>query len=222
MKMTWFSLILFLSLTINNLSEASHHGRKLHSAVVSGTVYCDICSQEDFSKAHHFISGASVAVECKDGDSMLSFRQETKTDEHGEFKVRLPFSVTKRVKKIKRCSVKLVRSSEPYCAVASSAPSSSLNLKKTSQGTHIFSAGLLSFKPLEQPNLCNKKPSVADSKESNTKSTMEFGQPNYPVFPPPLQDPAPPQSPPLLPNLPPLPQLPPLPSLPLPPFPPIP
>ncbi|XP_039021229.1 RNA-binding protein 12-like [Hibiscus syriacus] len=150
---------------------------------------------------------------------MPSFRQETKTNEHGEFKFRLPFSVPKRVKKIKRCSVKLVRSSEPYCAAAPSATSSSLNLKSTNQGTQTFSAGFLSFKPLEQPNLCNKKPSAADSKESNTKSTMEFGQPNYPVFPPPL---APPQPPPLLPNLPPLPPLPPLPSLPLPPFPPIP
>ncbi|KAK8674198.1 hypothetical protein V6N13_112494 [Hibiscus sabdariffa] len=150
---------------------------------------------------------------------MRSFRQETKTDEHGEFKVRLPFSVTKRVKKIKRCWVKLVRSSEPHCAVASSsATSSSLNLKSTNQGTHIFSAGFLSFKPLKQPNLCNKNPIVADSMESNTKSTMEFGEPNYPVFPPPLEDPAPPQPTPLLPSLPPLP----LPPLPLPPIPPIP
>ncbi|GMI69034.1 hypothetical protein HRI_000572800 [Hibiscus trionum] len=222
MKMTWFSLILLLSFTINSISEASH-GRKLRSAVVSGTVYCNICSQEDFSESHHFISGASVAVECKDGDSMPSFRQEALTDEHGEFKVGLPFSVTKRVKKIKRCSVKLVRSSEPKCAVASSSATSlSLNLKSTNQGTHIFSAGFLSFKPLKQPDRCNKKPNVADSMESNTKSTMEFGQPNYPVFPPPLEDPAPPQPTPLLPSLPPLPQLPPLPPLPLPPFPPIP
>ncbi|GMI69040.1 hypothetical protein HRI_000573300 [Hibiscus trionum] len=111
MKMTWFSLILLLSFTINSISEASH-GRKLRSAVVSGTVYC-----------------ASVAV--------------------------FP-------------------------------------------------------------------PPLEDSMESNTKSTMEFGQPNYPVFPPPLEDPAPPQPTPLLPSLPPLPQLPPLPPLPLPPFPPIP
>ncbi|PPE00119.1 hypothetical protein GOBAR_DD02836 [Gossypium barbadense] len=193
MKMSWFSLVpLLLSLAINNLSEASH-GHKLRSAVVSGTVYCDICFQQDFSKAHHFISGASVAVECKDGDSRPSFRQVAKTNEQGEFKVRLPFSVTKHVKKVKGCSVKLVRSSEPYCA------------------------------PLKLPNLCNKKPSVvADSKEYNTPHTLDFEQPNYPIFPPPLEDPATPRPSPLLPNLPPLPQLPPLPPLPGLPFPPIP
>ncbi|KAG4139339.1 hypothetical protein ERO13_D07G186300v2 [Gossypium hirsutum] len=223
MKMSWFSLVpLLLSLAINNLSEASH-GHKLRSAVASGTVYCDICFQQDFSKAHHFISGASVAVECKDGDSRPSFRQVAKTNEQGEFKVRLPFSVTKHVKKVKGCSVKLVRSSEPYCAVASSSTSSSLHLKSTKQGTKVFSAGFLSFKPLKLPNLCNKKPSVvADSKEYNTPHTLDFEQPNYPIFPPPLEDPATPRPSPLLPNLPPLPQLPPLPPLPGLPFPPIP
>ncbi|PPS10147.1 hypothetical protein GOBAR_AA10514 [Gossypium barbadense] len=170
MKMSWFSLVLLLlSLTINNLSEAGH-GHKLRSAVVSGTVYCDICFQQDFSKAHHFISGASVAVECKDGESRPSFRQVAKTNEQGEFKVRLPFSVTKHVKKIKGCSVKLVRSSKEY----------------------------------------------------NTPHTLDFEQPNYPIFPPPLEDPATPRPSPLLPNLPPLPQLPPLPPLPGLPFPPIP
>ncbi|XVE78584.1 hypothetical protein DITRI_Ditri13aG0157700 [Diplodiscus trichospermus] len=219
MKISWFPLILFLLTSIiRNLSEASH-SHKLHSAVVIGTVYCDTCFQQDFSKPTHFISGASVAVECKDGSSRPSFRQEVKTNEHGEFKVHLPFSVSNHVKKINRCSVKLISSSEPYCAVASTATSSSLHLKSRKQGTHIFSAGFFTFNPLKQPNLCNQKPSVQDSKQDNTeKGTLGSGQPNYPIFPPPLQDPAaPPRASPLLPNLPPLPQLPPLP--PLPPFP---
>ncbi|XWS36861.1 hypothetical protein CRYUN_Cryun20dG0121800 [Craigia yunnanensis] len=220
MKMYWFPLILLLSSTINNLSEASHR-HKFHSAVAVGTVYCDTCFQEGFSKPTHFISGASVAVECKDGSSRPSFRQEVKTNEHGEFKVQLPFSVSKHVKKIKRCLVKLASSSEPYCAVASTATSSSLHLKSRKQGTHIFSAGFFTFKPLKQPNLCNQKPSVQDSKQDNTENTLGFGQPNYPIFPPPLQDPATPQPSPLLPNLPPLPQLPPLPTLPGLPIPPI-
>ncbi|XVF31613.1 hypothetical protein REPUB_Repub17cG0006300 [Reevesia pubescens] len=226
MKMSWFPIILFLSLAINNqnLSEASHN-HMLHSAVVVGTVYCDTCSQQDFSKSTHFISGASVAVECKDGNSRPSFRQELKTNEHGEFKVLLPFSVSKHLKKIKGCSVKLISSSEPFCGVASTTTSSSLHLKSIKQGTHIFSAGFFTFKPLKQPNLCNQKPSVQDSKQVNTQNTLGFGQPNFPIFPPPLQDPATPQPSPLLPNLPPLPQLPtlpplpPLPGLPIPPIP---
>ncbi|XVF81776.1 hypothetical protein PTKIN_Ptkin15bG0183600 [Pterospermum kingtungense] len=211
LKMSWFALILLLSSTFNSFSEASH-SHKLHSAVVVGTVYCDTCFQDDFSKQAHFISGASVAVECKDGSSRPSFHQEVKTNEHGEFKVDLPFSVAKHVKKIKRCSVKLISSSEPYCAAASTATSTSLHLKSRKQGTHIFSAGFFTFKPLKQPNLCNQKPSVQDSKDLS----LGFGLPNYPIFPPPFQDPAAtPQPSPLLPNLPPLPRLPQLPPLPL-------
>ncbi|KAK3212272.1 hypothetical protein Dsin_016978 [Dipteronia sinensis] len=204
MKMSWFFIIFFLCFTISNL-EATPDQKKLPSTVVVGTVYCDTCFQENFSKSSHFISGASVAVECRDGTSKPSFRQQVKTDEHGEFKIPLPFSVSKHVKKIKRCAVKLIKSSEPNCAVASTATSSSLHLKSRKEGTHIFSAGFFTFKPLHQPNLCNQKPSLENSKALDD-----------PSFPPPIQDPTTPDLPgiPLLPKLPPLPQLPPLPPLP--------
>ncbi|XAR51616.1 hypothetical protein NMG60_11006293 [Bertholletia excelsa] len=201
--MSWFLTIIVLSLALGNLSEA--HGKKLPSAVVVGTVYCDTCFRSDFSTTSHFISGAVVAVECRGAGSKPSFREEVKTNEHGEFKVHLPFSLSKYVKRINHCSVKLISSSEPYCAVASTATSSSLRLKSRKQGTHIFSAGFFTFKPLKQPALCNQKPSD-------------------PSFPPPIQDPPTPFLPPIehghLPSLPPLPKLPPLPELPtLPPLP---
>ncbi|KAL5739309.1 hypothetical protein ACOSQ2_028489 [Xanthoceras sorbifolium] len=213
MNMSWFFIIFFLSFTISNL-EAIPDQKNLPSTVVVvvGTVYCDTCFQDDFSKSSHFISGASVAVECRDG----SFRQEVKTDEHGQFKIPLPFSVSKHVKKIKRCVVKLIKSSEPNCAVASTATSSSLHLKSRKEGTHVFSAGFFTFKPLNQPNLCNQKPSLENSKEFNFNKVPSIPPVDNPTFPPPIQDPTTPDLPPipLLPKLPPLPQLPPLPPLP--------
>lgn len=72
--------------------------------------------------------------------------------------VELPFRVGKHIRSIKRCTVKLVNSSEPYCSVASSATSSSLHLKSRKQGIHIFSAGFFTFKPLKEPELCYQKP----------------------------------------------------------------
>ncbi len=171
-------------------------------------------------------AGASVAVECKGATSSKpSFRKEVKTDDHGEFKVLLPFSVSEHVKTIEGCSVKLIGSSEPNCAVASTATSSSLHLKSRKQGTHIFSAGFFTFKPLKQPNLCNQKPSI-----QNSKKAVSLPPTDGLAFPPPIQDPAVPDLPPpinhyflpplpRLPELPPLPQLPPLPGLPFPPFP---
>ncbi|XP_010260908.1 PREDICTED: vegetative cell wall protein gp1 [Nelumbo nucifera] len=215
-RMFWL-LIFSFGLLFNNLSEAKHE-KKLPSAVVVGTVYCDTCFQQDFSRTSHFISGASVSVECGDGGSEPSFHQEVQTDEHGQFKVHLPFAVSKHVKSIKGCSVKLISSSEPFCAVASTATSSSLHLKSRKQGVHIFSAGFFSFKPLKQPDLCNQKPKLETSKEFSPKKTG-LSSPSLPLFPPVTQDPTVPSSPPAtqnpaLPQLPPLPQLPQLPPLP--------
>ncbi|XP_028764914.1 formin-2-like [Neltuma alba] len=206
--MPWFLVILFLSLTFGNVSEATKHPS---AAVVVGTVYCDTCFQRDFPMSSHFISGASVAVECKDGNSKPKFRKEAKTDEQGEFKVQLPFSVSKHVKRIKGCTVKLVSSSEPYCAVASAATSSSLRLKSRKQGEHVFSAGFFSFKPLKQPNLCNQKPRIENSKQVGSLKTA-FSPNVDSTFPPPIQDP--PTRDGFLPPLPQLPEIPPLPPLP--------
>ncbi|KAG4925947.1 hypothetical protein AAZX31_18G254700 [Glycine max] len=207
--MSWFLVILFLSLTFGITHSEASHDKKLPSAVVVGTVYCDTCFQQDFSTGNHFISGASVAVECKDGygRSKPRFRKEVKTDEHGEFKVQLPFSVSKHVKRIKGCTVKLINSSEPYCAVASAATSSSLCLKSRKEGLHIFSAGFFSFKPLRQPVLCNQKPSIQNIKGPDYVKHI-FPPKIDPSFPPPLQNPKTPGG--LLPPIPGLPDLPPL------------
>ncbi|KAI3452176.1 hypothetical protein Pfo_008841 [Paulownia fortunei] len=222
--MSWFWTIIFLSFTFsNNLSEANHQ-KKLPSAVVVGTVYCDTCFQQDFPKASHFIAGASVAVECKDTSSRPSFRQEVKTNKHGEFKIHLPFSVSKHVEKIRGCSVKLISSNEPFCSVAATATSSSLHLKSRKEGGHIFSAGFFTFKPLKQPQVCDQKPSIENSKKlmNSAEKLSPISNPNDPTFLPPIQDP--PSDPPalggylpplpLLPNLPPLPPLPEIPFLP--------
>lgn len=153
------------------------------------------------------VTGALVAVECTDENSKPSFRQEVKTDEHGEFKAKLPFSVNKHVKKIKRCSVKLLSSSQPYCSIAASATSSSLKRLKSSkhgETTRVFSAGFFTFKPENQPEICSQKP-----------INLRGSKPLFPdpSFPPPIQDPVPDNPLPILPILPPLPDLP-LPTLP--------
>ncbi|XP_027151338.1 vegetative cell wall protein gp1 [Coffea eugenioides] len=219
------SLVCRLIFFISFVSSEARTPEKLPSAVVVGAVYCDTCFQQGFSKDSHFISGASVAVECGDENSKPSFREVAKTNEHGEFKVHLPLSVSKHVKKIKGCSVKLISSSEPYCAVASTATSSSVHLKSRKDGTHIFSAGFFSFKPLNQPALCVQKPIISRSNElPNTAKLTSISDPDDPNFSPPIQDPPTSDPLPVVGNyVPPLPQLPNVPSLPtLPPLPPLP
>jgi hypothetical protein len=137
-------------------------------------------------------AGASVEVDCKDEHEISKprFKKQVKTNEHGEFRIQLPFSISKHVKRIKGCVVKLVSSNEPYCSIASTATSSSIHLKSRKQGLHIFSAGFFSFKPLKQPNLCNQKPSIQNTnKLVDSLRRNSFPPTIDPSFPPPLEDP---------------------------------
>lgn len=162
-----------------------------------------------------------MAVECNVTNSKPRFYKEVKTNKHGDFKVELPFSVGKHVKKILGCSVKLIRSNHPYCALAATTTSSSFHLKSRSPRTHIFSAGAFTFKPLTQPKLCKHKSNVQIPNNLNSVKSSNID----PTFPISFLDPQTPEFPPVddigqfapmpkLPSLPPLPQLPPLPSLP--------
>lgn len=218
----WPLSLVILILTVSCTSEARHHHKK-PSAVIVGAVFCDTCFQDDLSKGSHYISGATVAVRCAEGRSRPEFYQEVKTDNQGNFKVQLPFSVSKHVKKIEGCIVKLVKSSEAYCAVASTATSSLIHLKGKKGGKHIFSAGFFTFKPFKQPGVCNQQPSVTNSQ---LNSLEDLFNPQYPTIPtiPDIHTPVTPNpatstypntpSMPNWPNLPPLPTLPSLPPLP--------
>ncbi|GAA0166098.1 hypothetical protein Leryth_023322 [Lithospermum erythrorhizon] len=214
-KMFRLCVLIFLSLALFNLSEARQQ-KKHASAVLVGSVYCDTCFHQSFSKASHFISGADVAVECSVTNTTPNFKKVVSTNEHGEFRIHLPFSVSKHVKKIKRCSVKLIKSSEPFCAVASSATSSALHLKSRKEGNHIFSAGFFTFKPLNQPELCGQKPSVQESNKFESQKSS-ITNPKDPRYLPPIENPPSSNQPPLvidLPLLPPLTSLPAIPFLP--------
>ncbi|KAD7479459.1 hypothetical protein E3N88_02595 [Mikania micrantha] len=144
------ALILCFTLALNDATEASE-------AVLVGTVYCDTCLHQQFSRLSHFISGATVTVECGGSDGgKPRFQEEVKTDGKGEFRVKLPFSAGTHVDEIKLCSVKLVSSNEPDCALAvvSTATSSSIRVKAKTPENHVFSSGFFTFQPLEQPKRC--------------------------------------------------------------------
>ncbi|CAM8925763.1 unnamed protein product [Rhodiola kirilowii] len=142
-------VILAFCLALGSLSEGNH-GKKTPSAVIVGSVQCEACLGH---KASYFISGASVAVECSDGmRSKFKLWKEVKTKEKGKFAIRLPTAV---VKNMKACSVKLIKSNQPECDVASTMSSTLVhqNTIKDKGSQHIFTAGLLTFKS----RLCSQK-----------------------------------------------------------------
>ncbi|XP_073008298.1 uncharacterized protein [Typha latifolia] len=148
---TTHCLVILLLCYFFHCSSAAHHNHHdknhLPSAMVVGTVYCDTCFLQEFSKTSRFISGASVGIKCGD-----AFQKEVLTNRRGEFRVHLPLEVI-----IKTCSVKLIKSSDPYCSVASPPMTNGLRHKARRNGVHVYSAGLFTFKPLTQPELCNQK-----------------------------------------------------------------
>ncbi|KAK1432951.1 hypothetical protein QVD17_09854 [Tagetes erecta] len=198
---SWLSfIILVLCLSLNDITYARHHKPPHSPATLVGTVYCDTCFRQQAPKSTHFLSGATVAVECADA-GQRRFREEVKTNENGEFEAKLPLSIAKHVDKIKACSVKLISSGKPYCSIAATATSSEIHFKSKKAGAHIFSAGFFTFKP----ELCNQK----NLKEKD--------------FPPSLPDPPAPFLPPIgdgilpplpVPDLPVPPLVPPLPRVP--------
>ncbi|KAL8117284.1 hypothetical protein AgCh_015259 [Apium graveolens] len=162
------------------------------------------------------LAWALVAVECDATDSSPRFRKEARTNKHGKFKVNLPISVTKRIKNIKKCSVNLVHSNDANCAVASTSTTttSALHLNSIRSRNHIFSAGVLTFKPLTQPDLCNQKPQISNHppsrppKRATRKKTSKalMNQKTFFPFPPLIPNPfQPPPAilPPIIPSPPP-------------------
>ncbi|KAL6994106.1 hypothetical protein U1Q18_012211 [Sarracenia purpurea var. burkii] len=71
--MFWFLTIIVVSFTFHGHSDAKDEKKQRPSVVVVGTVYCDTCFQEDFSKASHFISDLSslVAISVDNDDSAI-------------------------------------------------------------------------------------------------------------------------------------------------------
>lgn len=166
---------------------------------------------QDNVKSFISYTGASVMVDCGNQTTKGNFRKAVKTDKDGVFRVQLPSEIGKHIKKIKECSVMLISSNDPFCAVAASANSSSLNLKLTKNKVHVFSSGFFTFRPLNQPEICYQRPSVEGSSNLDVSEDISLSSPLPSLNIPPL-----PQLPalPTLPNLPPLPNLPNLPLLP--------
>ncbi|KAG0484199.1 hypothetical protein HPP92_008278 [Vanilla planifolia] len=149
-------------------SAASQPQQHTPSAIVVGTVYCDTCFRQEVTKFNHFLPGATVAVRCcGNGKISACFKKEAKTNKRGVFRVRLSPEVSGSIETIRACSVELIKSSEPFCSVASSATSTGPHLKSRRDGVHVFSAGFFTFKPLHQPELCYQEPETSATENAS-------------------------------------------------------
>ncbi|KAF3320008.1 proline-rich protein 4-like protein [Carex littledalei] len=175
----WYLVVLFLLLGFPLQGNCKKHSA-LPSTLIAGTVYCDTCSEQRSNKLGHFISGASIQVECTDESKHIAFRKTAITNPKGLFKFSIPPEVHKNTQSIKNCTIDLLKTSHAttFCdAVASVSTTSALefHLKSTRQdGIKVYSAGTVTFKPLKKPAICDE----------------QIDQPAFFFFPPnPLQPP---------------------------------
>lgn len=118
-----------------------------------------------------------MAVECgSSGSNRPSYRTVVRTNRRGVFRAHLPANIGKHLHSLESCAVELIKSSQPFCAVASSATvPRRLRLKSRRHGVHVYSAGFFSFKPLNQPDMCYQKPvAFGDQKAPEQTGTGGF------------------------------------------------
>ncbi|XP_021713625.1 uncharacterized protein LOC110681811 [Chenopodium quinoa] len=94
-------LILFLAISLSHQSRGghkSHHpaAKPTSQITVMGTVYCDICSNNSFSRHSYFLAGVEVKVDCKFKATAprtyeeITFSVNRTTNEYGWYKLEIP------------------------------------------------------------------------------------------------------------------------------------
>ncbi|XP_078164945.1 uncharacterized protein LOC144559714 isoform X2 [Carex rostrata] len=177
----WYLVVPFLLLGFPSQGNCRKHSAVLPSTLVTGNVYCDTCSEQQSNKLGHFITGASIQVECTDESKHIAFRKTAITNPKGLFKFNIPPEVHKNTQSsIKNCTIDLHKTSHAttFCdAVASVSTTSALELRLKStrkDGMKVYSAGTVTFKPQKKPVICDE----------------QIDQPAFFFFPPnPLQPP---------------------------------
>ncbi|KAK4787977.1 hypothetical protein SAY86_019296 [Trapa natans] len=218
-------LLLVLSFPHCLLTLAVHHPKPTPTTPTSrisvvGTVYCDVCYANKFSKNSYFLPGVDVNIQCKFKASApkttetINFSVNRTTDNYGVYRLEIPsidgINCVDGEEIVSMCEVGLISSSSPSCnAPGLKMATNEVSVKSKQENLCIFSLSALSYRP-EKMNttLCgNQKQESADTLDS------KFFLPYFPPYGFPWAP---------IPHLP-IPQLPPFPTIPFPfPFPPFP
>ncbi|XP_068667187.1 leucine-rich repeat extensin-like protein 3 [Aristolochia californica] len=215
-------LLVLLNLPFAAWLCAAKEQKPISKITVAGTVYCDTCSNNSFSRHSYFLPGVRVRIECKfkansSKAEQISLSLNKTTDKYGMYKFEIPSfeefecQEGKLIESI--CRATVVQSSASSCNTPG-LKGSTKQMATISKQAHlcIYSLNALNYRPHKR-NLavCG---AYKEEMLARSLNSSEFLLPFFPPFGFPL----PPW--PSLP-LPPFPQFPPLPPLPFP-FPPIP
>ncbi|OAY37211.1 pollen-specific protein-like At4g18596 [Manihot esculenta] len=161
-------ILFFLSsLFIKSLSSRVEPAKNNAHITVMGFVYCDICSNNSFSRHSYFLPGAGVKIDCKFKATspkireQVSFSVNRTTNRHGVYKLEVPSVdgiACAEVAMESSCEASLMWSSSKSCNVPGyKSTSDQITIKAKHPNLCIYSLNALNFRPSKADlTLCGK------------------------------------------------------------------
>ncbi|KAF9666197.1 hypothetical protein SADUNF_Sadunf16G0204400 [Salix dunnii] len=166
-------LVLFFlsSLFINSMSSKVEPSKNTSAHItVMGLVYCDICSNNSFSRHSYFLPGSEVRIDCKFKASwpktreQISFSVNRTTNRYGMYKLEIPSVdgiACAQAAIDSSCEASLMSSSSKACNIPGyKSTTNEIAIKIKQQNLCIYSLNALNFRPSKtDAGLCgNRKP----------------------------------------------------------------
>ncbi|MQM06521.1 hypothetical protein Taro_039345 [Colocasia esculenta] len=161
---------------------------------VIGTVFCDICSNNTFTKHSYFLRGARVRVECSfksnsTAKEEITISVERTTDRFGVYRVDVPpvdgFDCREGREIESFCRANLVRSSSALCDVPGlSISTEHVAVRCTKTNLCVYNLNALNYRPPKRDlALCGAAPAALTG-QSLSKSIVDSALFFWPPFPP--------------------------------------
>ncbi|XP_038997605.1 uncharacterized protein LOC120122544 [Hibiscus syriacus] len=158
---------LFLSLLSKILSFQTESAKNNGQITVMGLVYCDICSNNSFSRHSYFLPGAEVRIDCNfrafvpRTREQISFSVNRTTDKRGVYMLDIPSVDGIECAKAaiaSTCQASLVGSSSTSCNIPGySSTTDEIAIKSRHPNICIYSLSALNFRPSKRDvTLCGK------------------------------------------------------------------
>ncbi|OAY76258.1 uncharacterized protein LOC109713156 isoform X2 [Ananas comosus] len=150
-------IVAFLSLCTTNFFSAEALPRPISNITVLGSVYCDPCSNNTFSKHSFFLKGARVQIQCRFRVNSTSREEilieaERTTDKFGIYKLDIPpvdgFECREGREIRSACRANLISSSSSSCNVPGLQGSTQhLAIKPKQANICFFNLNALNYRP---------------------------------------------------------------------------
>ncbi|EOA15642.1 hypothetical protein CARUB_v10005897mg [Capsella rubella] len=160
-------LLLLQFLSLNSLSLKHSSPKPNAKITVTGLVYCDVCSNNSFSKHSYFIPGVEVRIACKFNSAssrtreMITFSANRTTNELGLYKLditSLEGVACAEDSLMASCQASLIGSSSDSCSVPGfRTTTNQVVFKSKRSNLCVFGFTALNFRPLQKNlHLCGK------------------------------------------------------------------